>query len=932
MGGLIGTIGVGRRWREGVQMRLVGKVTLILGFAMALLPAPGWGEGPEPRLLTADDLKVLRWRSVGPANVGGMVAALALVPGRSRSFFVGYAAGGIFKTENLGVTFEPVFDKYSVISIGSIVVADAPIEWPGWADEPDVSPESRAERGRGKIVWVGTGEASGRNTSSWGGGVYRSTDGGRTFTHLGLSETHHIPAIAVDPRNPDACYVAALGHLWGANPERGVYKTVDGGKTWEHVFVIDEETGASDVVLDPTHPDTVYAGMYARRRTKWGFTGNSNKGGVYTSDDGGESWGVARVGLPPRTGRIGLAVSPKDPNIVYASIESDYGGTGRDPFDDHSPWGGVFRSENRGRHWARLSDINPRPFYFSKIVLDPEDDQRVYLLGRDLGISDDGGRTFRRSGSDLVHEGLHAMVVDPADPNTLYVGTDGGVYISHDRARTWDFLNNVASGQFHRIDVDMSDPYRIGGGMEGNGSWIGPSETLQVTLDSRKDGILNTDWQMVHGGDGFRLAFDHDDRNVVYATSQGGHLVRIHLDTGFRRLLRPSAGEGEARLRFNWNAPYVLSSHDSNVLYHAGNKVFKLTEKGRLWFAISGDLTRHEPGRTDAVGSDAETYGTVVSLAESPIKVGLLWAGTDDGLVHVTTTEGTPWIEVTPEAVGGHDVSRIVASAHDPLTAYVSVDGHRSDRFTPIVMMTRDLGKTWTEITGDLPEGEPVRVIIEDADNPDVLYCGTEFGVYVTLDRGGRWVRLNTGSLPPVRVEDMVLHPRERDLVVGTHGRSIYVLDDASVFSGLTPEAIDKPLAVLKGRPAKPRLQNGRQYGAGHGIFRARNPEMGAYINYWVREDPREPVEIGISVRSGLVIRRLAGPSSAGLNRVVWDLQADEKHRYSSVEEERFAQPEFVPAGEYKVTLTMGSEKAEGTIRVLPAPGDGAPPVRPSPE
>jgi photosystem II stability/assembly factor-like uncharacterized protein len=882
------------------------------------------GTGAGDRALNEDDLAGLKWRSIGPANMGGRVAALALVPGSSKTFYVGYATGGIFKTENNGVTFKPVFDKYPVLSIGSIAVADAPESWTGWEKERAggrVDPEKAiADQGKGRIVWVGTGEGNGRNSSSWGGGVYRSTDGGRSFEHLGLTQSHDIPRLAVDPRDPDVAYVAALGHLWGPNPERGVFKTDDGGATWSHVLKVDDDTGACDVVMDPGDPDTVYAALYTRRRTRWSFSGNSEAGGIFRSDDAGGTWKKLTEGLPPVTGRIGLAVYPKDTRVLYASVESNHGGSGRTDFDNFSPSGGVFRSEDRGDSWTRLSDLNPRPFYFSRIAVDPEDDQRVYLPGWDMGISDDGGRSFRRSGSEFVHVDFHAITIDPRDPSHILVGNDGGVYVSYDRAVTWDYLNNVAVGQFYRVSVDMSDPYRVGGGLQDNGSWIGPSETLHHTIDHSRDGILNDDWRMIHGGDGYTVAFDPTDPDLVYATSQGGHLARIRLDNAVRRILKAEAREGEERLRFNWDAPFLISKHDPTVLYHGGNRLFKLTERGDRWFDISGDLTRNEVSRTATVGSDAETYGTIVSLAESPLKQGLLWVGTDDGRVHVSENDGQDWSEVTPDAVNRMYVSRVTASGHDSKIAYVAVDGHRSDLFEPILLVTTDLGRSWTDISGDLPGGGPVRVVIEDPASPEVLYCGTEFGVYVTLDRGDGWISLNGKSLPPVAVHDMVIHPRERDLILGTHGRSIYILDDASMFGQLTGETRGKRLALLQPLPGRPRLYAGQHYGLGHGLFRAKNPPLGAYINFWVREDAGKEVEVEIADPAGLVIRELKATSRLGLNRIVWDLQADEKHRFRREEEGWYGQTQFVSEGTYKVTLTMGDEKAESTVEVLRAP------------
>jgi hypothetical protein len=726
--------------------------------------------------------------------------------------------------------------------------------------------------------------------------------------------------LAVDPRSADVCYVAALGHLWGYNPERGIYKTSDGGKSWQHVLKVDERTGASDVVLDPKSPDTVYAALYARRRTPWSFTGNGESGGVFRSDDAGKSWKKLTSGLPPRTGRIGLTVFPKDPRILYAVLESDFGGTGRHPFDDRSPSGGLFRTEDRGETWTRVSDYNFRPFYFSRLAVDPEEDKRVYMPGWDLAISDDGGRTFRRSGSQNVHVDFHAIVVNPVDTSQILVGNDGGIHISHDRAMTWDFLDHIAAGQFYRIAVDNSDPYRIAGGLQDNGSWIGPSETLSLTQDESKDGILNYDWRPVFDGDGFTVAFDPLDSNLIYATAQGGSLARIQLDTNVMKLIFPSPREGQERLRFNWNAPFLISNFDPTVLYLGGNKVFKLTGRGDLWFAISDDLSRREPGKTDTVGSEAETYGTVVSLAESPSQQGTLWTGTDDGRVHVTVNEGNSWADVTPKEVAGLYISRIAASRHDPRAAYVSVDGHRSDVFKPLILMTEDLGRGWTNITGELASKDPVEVVAEDPANPQVLYCGTEFALYVTLDRGRHWVKMNGKSLPPVPVDDIVIHPREKDLVVGTHGRSIWILDDASMFAQLTQDVRNQRLALLDIPPATPRIYAQRAYGSGNALFRAKNPPMGAIFNYWVREDTGDPVSISITDPAGTEIRSLEAAGRSGLNRVVWDLQADKKHKFPSPEEDQLGQTQFVPAGDYTVRVKMGEEKVEKIVKVLPAP------------
>jgi len=546
----------------------------------------------------------------------------------------------------------------------------------------------------------------------------------------------------------------------------------------------------------------------------------------------------------------------------------------------------------------------------------------VYLPGWDLAISDDGGRNFRRSGSPAVHVDMHAIVVNPLDPKQVLIGTDGGPYLSHDRAENWTFLNNVAVGQFYRVAVDDGDPYRVAGGLQDNGTWIGPSETLYETMDDGKDGILNSDWHMVYFGDGFGVGFDPTDRNLVYASAQGGYLGRVRLDNNVQKLLIAAPREGQERLRFNWNAPFLVSQHDPAVLYHGANRVLKLTQRGDQWKAISGDLTHNDVRKTQTVGSDAETHGTIVALAESPLQRGQVWAGSDDGRVHVTNDDGKSWRDVTPTQVGGLYIARIATSYHDANIAYIAVDGHRSDDFKPLVLATSDRGATWNEITGDLPAGHPVKCILEDRASPLVLYCGTEFGAFVTLDRGAHWVKMNGKSLPPAPVDDLVQHPRTRDLVAGTHGRSIWILDGAGFFAALADTAVrNAKLTIVEPRAARPRLRVGRAYGAAQGIFRAKNPPAGACVDFWVRDDAGESATVSIADSTGFVVRELSATCRRGVNRVVWDLQADRKHLFSSVDEDQLDQKQFVVPGPYKVTVKIGDEKAERTLRVLAAPG-----------
>jgi len=913
--------------RSLITMRSVHVFLAAAALAAPALAASGSSDNAEvdeDRVLTTDDLGELSWRSVGPANMGGRVAALAMSPSDPHTFFIGYATGGVWKTTNNGTTYTPVFDDYETSSIGSLAVADAPPDWSGWAEDEgaeELDDNELAERGEGKIVWVGTGEGNGRNSSSWGHGVYRSTDGGSSFDYVGLKETHDIPALAVDPRDPDVCYVAALGHLWGANEERGVYKTTNGGETWEPVLQIDEDTGAIDVVINPEDPDTVYAAMYMRRRTPWSFRSGGPQGGVFRSTDGGRNWTQLTEGLPEQTGRIGLDIHEDDPSILYAVIESDVGGNIGGGFTNRSRAGGVFRSEDGGDTWERRSDFAPRSFYFSKIYVDPHDPDRVYTLGWQMYVSEDGGETFRAGVADVPHVDFHAMVIDPENTDRLLVGNDGGLYISYDRGRTWDFHNHMAVGQFYNVAVDEGDLYRVGGGLQDNGSWIGPSETItqsgpQVFM-GRAGAITNHEWQFIYGGDGFHVSFDPVDPNIVYAESQGGNIGRVNLDTGVTKNLAPAPKEGQPRFRFNWNAPFFISPHDPTTLYLAGNYVYKLTGRGERWERISEDLSRAELERVITVGSDAETYGTVVSLAESPLSPGMLWAGTDDGLVHVSPNDGGSWVDVTPQEVDGLYISCIEASRHDQDTAYLSVDGHRSDRFEPILLVTEDAGQSWESIVGDLPEDAAIQTVREDPENPNVLYVGTERAAFVTIDRGGRWIKLNGESLPTVPVDDLKVQRTAMDLVAGTHGRSIWILDDITPLSQMTPAIVQSPFHVFEPIPAKPRYH--LPYGGlwSDRMFIAQNPPTGAYINYWVREYTGDPVSVRIADQDGQVLRTLSGSNDPGVQRVVWDLQRDPEQRLGNPH----GLPEFVEPGEYTVTVTYGDHSEQATVEVFPAPG-----------
>jgi photosystem II stability/assembly factor-like uncharacterized protein len=512
-------------------------------------PSPEEGsKGP----VSIDQLRSLGWRSIGPANMGGRIAEIAPYPGKPSSFLVGTASGGLFKTVNGGTTFTPVFDDQPVSSIGSVAIAPS---------DP-------------KVVYVGTGEGNGRNSSTWGNGVYKSTDGGDHFVPVGLDDSREVPRLAIDAKNPDVVYAAAMGHLWDASAARGLYKTADGGKTWSHVLKIDENTGCIDVALDPANPEIVFAAMYARRRKAWSFEsgGFGDKGGVYKSEDGGRTFHRLTEGLPARSGRIGLALFAGDTSHVYAVVESDEAGQ-TDIYGVLSGAGGVFRSTDAGAHWTRISAFTPRPFYFSKIVVDPKDENRVYVLGFGLAISDDGGATFRPDGAPLPHGDMHSLVVDPADTDHLWMGTDGRVYESRDRSKTWRYHDNLAIGEFYELGLGMDVPYTVCGGLQDNGSWCGPSSSGSFYGDDEKrSNLSNRDWTFVWGGDGYYVQVDPRDPNVLYAESQQGYLGRVDLRTRRITLMHPEPKEGSARFRFNWNSPVLLSRHDPDVVYLGGNR------------------------------------------------------------------------------------------------------------------------------------------------------------------------------------------------------------------------------------------------------------------------------------------------------------------------------------------------------------------------
>ncbi|HLW35428.1 MAG TPA: hypothetical protein VKS98_07185 [Chthoniobacterales bacterium] len=884
----------------------------------SVTPVPSSG-APQ---LTDVLFKNLKARSIGPAVMGGRVSDIAIDPRNPFVFYVGLGHGGIFKSGDAGVSFDPIFDKQSDLSIGAIAIA------PSDSD----------------VIWVGTGEANDRNSTDWGNGVYRTTDGGEHWANVGLKDSRTIARVVVDPKNPEIAYVAAMGHLWVDGGERGLYKTTDGGKNWKLILQAaaphNVRTGCGDVMLDPNNSQTVYATLYARQRTPWSFTSGpaatngDDVGGIFKSTNGGASWKKLSGGLPAETGRIGLAIAASKPSVVMAVVQSYAGGSGT-LSDLRSKSGGVFRSEDGGEHWARMSAIDPRPFYFSQIRIDPVNDQRVYLLQFALLVSDDGGKNFREDLSEKVHPDCHAFAIQPnsapapkqpkpEDRNRppkppiclrVLLGTDGGLYQSFAGGKNWDHLNKFPGGEFYRISLDDSKPYfRIAGGLQDNENWVGPSGVQSKEL------IRNADWTALAGGDGFYVLFDPTDHDTFYAESQGGEVHRINLRNGELRRLRPEPSEGAVRYRFHWNSPMVMSKHKPGVIYLGGNCVFKLTDRMEKYTVISPDLTHNDPNKANAVGSGAESYGVVFSLAESPKKAGLLWAGTDDGRLWITDNDGGKWTELTnnlPEPARGQWIVRIEPSNIDPNVAYVATNAYRAGDDRPTILRTSDLGKTWTSVSGDLPANASVEVIREDLVNPKLLYCGTHFGIFASFDQGTHWVRI--GDVPPVRVDDIQIHPRTNDLAIATHGRSIAILDDTTPFREFTSEIAAKPAHLFSVRNVTGAyLQPGFVDSNGKGIYRGQNPPDGAILTVWVKEFTGDEIKVAISKASGQPVASLKAPGTPGFTRLTWDLRPskDVSVEYGGDDPKR-----LLPAGDYNAELTFGQNKVKQTFHVDLAEG-----------
>ena len=843
----------------------------------------------------------LEYRSIGPAIMGGRIADVEGVPGDANVVYVASASGGLWKTTNGGVTWKPIFERQGTLSLGDIALAPS---------NPDV-------------VWVGTGESNVRNSVSFGDGVHKSTDGGKTWQHMGLKDTEHISAIVINPQNPDIVYIGALGHAFGPNEERGVFMTTDGGKTWTKTLYTDNQHGVSDLEIDQTNPNILYAGMWSFERKPWTHRSGDEKGGVYKSIDGGRTWNKLTNGLPKLMGRIGVRVAPSNPNVVYVIVEAKDGT--------------LYRSDDRGENFKNVSkntDIVSRGFYYTRVRVDPTNENHIYAVASNLYTSVDGGKTFR-SITGRIHVDYHALWLDPKNPKRMWNGQDGGIAVSYDGGDTWEAVYNIPLGQFYQVHADNRVPfYNVMGGLQDNGSWTGPSRTREPA------GIMNDDWRMVSFGDGFYVINNPDNPDQYLSESQGANMVWTDMNTREQQLVNPwgrGSGGGPAagqKYRFNWNSPIVFSPNEKTTVYLAGNVVFRSPDFGKTWQQISPDLTTNDPEKLKDAGgpiavenSTAEYYGTIIAIAESPVAKGQIWVGTDDGNLQLTTDGGKNWsnlIKNVSEIAANSPVSHVEPSRTNASTAYIAFDRHMFDDFKPYIFRTTDTGKSWTNISGNLPPKAYVQVVREDPKNTNLLYAGTELGLYASYNGGKEWFPLHLKNLPNVAVHDILVHPRENDLILATHGRSIWIFDDASVIQQLTPEIMNANAYLFSVRPALRYSSRFTRYGTGDKQFAGPNPPAGALITYYLKDklDEKATVRLQVFDSAGKLVQDIERPSrEKGLNRVAWNLRLGGPEVRRPPTEEQLAffggarGPQVLP-GTYTVKLTVNDKTFETPVEV----------------
>ena len=907
---------------------------------IALLPISSTIASPSPSApapqqvkVTEDLLRTVQYRQIGPMRQGGRFVDYAIPLQDTATIYAATASGGLWKSVNNGLTWELIFDIDDIFSVGAVAVAPS---------DPN-------------LLWVGTGEGNNSRSAYWGNGVYKSTDAGATWTHMGLPESQHVGRIRIHPTNPDIVYVAALGHLYSDNPERGLYRTTDGGNTWDLVLTdviepggnFEGETtrhiGVVDVVMDPRDPDVLYAATYDKVRKPWTFNEGGPGSRIYKTNDGGDNWEMLTNGLPAgMLGRIGLDVAMSAPDIVYAVIEDTNSEDVSDdvryqelldgrppevrPVNDR-----IWRSDDAGATWHAVSPEERSvggtpPYYYGRIIVDPNDPDHVFVLSARSQKSTDGGATWERAwrfgGDD------HALWINPANSKHMVMGYDHGMGVSFDGGLNWYHPDDMPLAQYYAVGVDMEYPYNIYGGLQDNGSWRGPS--------TKRDGgpIYFEDWESVGGGDGMYNVVDWSNNRYVYNESQFGPLSRLDLLTGERKSIRYSRAEDEEQLRWNWNAPILVSRHDSDVIYHAANVLLRSSFRGENWEEISPDLTTNDPDKIRGIGNIQ--YSTITAIDESPIVPGVLWVGTDDGNVWVTQNGGEDWTQLNDNITGNPEywVSRVEASNHDPGTAYVSYTGYRRDDFRPFVYMTRDFGETWTPIASGLPDA-PVNVIREDHKNPNLLLIGTEMGVYVSLDAGESWASMRQ-NMPTQPVHDLLVHPRENDIVVATHGQGIFVAD-ISPLQEISPEILAHGAYLFDVAPMVRWVDNDRRAVSSHNFFTGESEPIAAFIYYYLENEAAEAPKI--SIYSGTrLINELEGTNEAGLNKVEWngtvrrERTEEERRQYEETMERRrqsgggfgrFGRPmdpDYVfspaPVGDYTVVLTVGEKKLERRISI----------------
>ncbi len=851
----------------------------LIGRGQAAAPPGAAAKGP---------FDTLHFRPIGPASMSGRIADLAVYEANPAIFYVGTAHGGVWKTVNAGTTFEAQFQDVSLMSIGDVTISQS---------NPD-------------LVWVGTGESNNRQSTGWGDGVYKSTDGGKTYTNMGLRTSRYINRIVIDPRDNDIVFVAATGSLWGPGGERGIFKTVDGGKTWKQVLKVDDDTGANDLVMDATNNQILYASMYQRRRTACCMNGGGPGSGIWKSTDAGETWTRLKGnGLPDGPlGRIGLDIYRRRGNVLYALIEgptppAGRGGRGSAPEPDEAPAGGrqslnatgvndtptgLYRSDDAGATWRKVNNENPRPMYFSQVRVDPNDPEVIVYGGVGLHFSSDGGKNVHTDIAASTHDDVHAIWIDPANSNHIIIGNDGGLAVSWDQAKTWNFLPNLPVGLFYHVSVDNATPYNICGGMQDNYSWCGPSAVRGTA------GIAGFHWYTVQGGDGFVAVQDPTDFRIAYSESQDGNMVRLDRVTGESMPIRPQAPSGEPPIRWNWDTPLAISPHNPSILYAAGNKLFRSSNRGLSWESLGADLTSNA-NRDDIVtmgvkGSEIniakndgiQAWPTIISFAESPKRPGLLYVGTDDGNVQVSREGGRSWTNVTaniPNLPKGIWVSEVVPSRFDEPTVYATFDGHRQNDFETYIYVSHDYGQSWQPANGNL-KGEVVKTMTEDQKNPDVLYIGTETGLFVSVDRAKSWMRIKA-NLPMVRIDEITLHPRDNAMILATHGRALWILDhlepiqEYAAAQAATTDArlFSPPPYAMYRRPARDR--NYEFWG--DQTFYGENPPQAAVLS-WFNKKPVNAVKLRFVDAAGREVREISGDvlknsTGQGIQSACWDLR-----------------------------------------------------------